>query len=321
MRIALLGCGQAARMHSKTLARVAPDVERAYASRDGARARDYQARFGGVAAFDSYDAAIADPAVDVVLVASPPPTHLPLTLQALAAGKHVIVEKPPFLRSVDFDPVIAAEAASGRRVFYAENYYYKPLARRLRVLLAEGALGDVRFLHVNALKRQQVEDWRADPAIAGGGALFEGGIHWINFIANLGLEVVRVRGFRPGSAGEGPERSMLVVVEYANGAIGTLSYSWEIHSPLQGVRMSRIYGTHGTIAFESNGVFIASTGRRRGLSLPGLRDIAGYGAMFRDFIGALREDRAPELTTACARRDLEIIEEAYRTADRTESTA
>lgn len=321
MRIALLGCGHATRMHSRTLARVAPDVERAYASRDAARAEAFRAQYGGVAAFASYEAAMADPHVDVVLVATPPVSHQALTLQALAAGKHVIVEKPPFLRTADFGPVIAAEAASGRRVFYAENYYYKPLARRLRALLAEDILGDIRFLHVNALKQQRSGGWRSDPALAGGGALFEGGIHWVNFVANLGPEIRRVRGFRPGSGADDTERSMLMVLEYANGAVGTLSYSWEVHSPLRGLRVSRIYGTAGTLAFESNGLFIAATGRRRRLVFPGVRDIAGYGAMFRDFIGALREDRAPELTTACARRDLEIIEEAYRTAAWTESTA
>ena len=59
-----------------------------------------------------------------------------------------------------------------RRVLVAENYYYKPLARTLRRLLADGAIGDPLFLHVNALKRQVASGWRTDPALSGGGALF-----------------------------------------------------------------------------------------------------------------------------------------------------
>ncbi|MGH7551949.1 MAG: Gfo/Idh/MocA family protein, partial [Longimicrobiales bacterium] len=296
IRLAFLGCGQATRMHSRTLARVVPDVQRYYASRDPKRAAEFATRFKGAGTFDGYDAAIRDGSIDVVLVATPPATHLGLTLRALGSSKHVIVEKPPFLHASDFDPVIAAERATSRRVFIAENYFYKPLAYRLREILAAGDLGEIRFLHINALKQQRVTDWRGDPALAGGGALFEGGVHWIDFVANIGLELRSVHGFRPGIAQ--PERSMLVVLEYANGAIGTLSYSWEIHSTLKGIRMSRIYGTAGTLAFESNGIFLLQTGRRTRIQFPGLRDIAGYAPMFRDFMGAIRDDREPQLTAA-----------------------
>ena len=69
----------------------------------------------------------------------------------------------------------------------AENYFYKPLARALRRLIAEGAVGELLFVHVNALKSQRRRGLaRATPASPGGGALFEGGIHWVDLLANLG---------------------------------------------------------------------------------------------------------------------------------------
>lgn len=299
-------------MHSRTLARVAPDVHRYYASRDPSRAAAFVSRYKGAGAFDDYEAAVENGSIDVVLVATPPALHFEVALRALQSGKHVIVEKPAFLRATDFDPVLEAARTRGRRVFVAENYFYKPLTRRLRRILSTDELGDVRYLHINALKHQPSTGWRADPSLAGGGALFEGGVHWIDFTANIGLELQSVHGFRPGSTD--PERSMLVVLEYANGAVGTLSYSWEVHSTLKGLRMSRIYGTAGTIAFESNGLFLIQTGRRNRVIAPGLRDIAGYAAMFRDFMAALREERDPEFTAAHARRDLELMDAAYRTA-------
>jgi UDP-N-acetylglucosamine 3-dehydrogenase len=304
-------------MHSKTLARIAPDVQRFYASRDPDRAVRFHEQFRGAGVFESYDDAISAAAIDVVLVATPPSSHLELTLRALRAGKHTIVEKPPFLRASDFDVVIDAERTSQRRVFVAENYFYKPLVRRLRDILSTDQLGEILFLHINALKEQRAEDWRADTTLSGGGALFEGGIHWVDFLANIGLEVSAARGFRPGVTA-GPERSMLLVLEYTNGAIGTLSYSWEVHSPLKGIRISRIYGTRGTVVFESNGIFLAQTGRRRRILIPGLREIAGYAPMFRDFLAAMQEGREPEFSTARARRDLELIEQAYHTASRKE---
>ena len=67
-----------------------------YASRDRAKAEAYCARYGGAGSYADYRAAIDDPAIDAVVVAVPPAFHLELTLRALDAGKHVLVEKPAF---------------------------------------------------------------------------------------------------------------------------------------------------------------------------------------------------------------------------------
>ena len=99
----------------------------------------------------------------------------------------------PLPRAADFDVVSAAAAATNRQVFVAENYHYKPLLVRLRKLLAEQVVGDVLFVQINAIKKQQASgDWRDDPALALGGALYEGGIHWIDFMASMGMRVRRV---------------------------------------------------------------------------------------------------------------------------------
>ena len=310
--LAFLGCGEITRTHSRTLARFRDEVRVHYASRDPARAAAFAARHRGAGAFGSYAEAIADPRIDAVLVATPPDTHLAIVLEGLAGGKHVIVEKPAFLRAADCEPARAAEVRSGRRVLVAENYCYKPVALVLREVLASGDLGEVRFVHIDAVKHQRTSGWRADPAVAGGGALFEGGIHWVDLLANLGLHVETVHGFRPGDW-RGGERSMLLVAEYEEGAVGTLAHSWEIPSRLRGLRLSRIYGTRGSVLFESNGLFVRVTGARPRLMLPGLRDIGGYRAMFRDFLGSIRTGREPLMSLTRAQRGLELVEAAYRT--------
>ena len=198
LNLVFLGCGAVTARHSRTLAGLGDRVRCYYASRDRHRAMAFERRFGGAGSFAGYDAALADGWIDVALVATPPAHHLELTLAALRSGKHVIVEKPAFQRARDVDQVREAMAASGRRVLVAENYAYKPLARTLRGLLAEGAVGDLRFVRVSAVKRQPAEGWRGDPGQAGGGALFEGGVHWVDLVANLGPAVRSVRAFRAG---------------------------------------------------------------------------------------------------------------------------
>jgi UDP-N-acetylglucosamine 3-dehydrogenase len=311
-----IGCGVATRTHSGVLAGFGGQVRGWYASRNLALAEEYRRKYRGAGAFGSYAEAFAHPEIQAVVVATPPDSHLELTLAALAAGKHVVVEKPAFLHASDFDAVRAAEARSGRRLMVAENYCYKPIARVVREVIESGSLGEVRYFNLLAVKSQRRAGWRDDPAVAGGGALFEGGVHWIDLLANCGLEVESARGFRPGPMA-GLERSMLVVVQYKEGGVGMLAHSWEVSSPLRGLRISRIYGTRGTAAFESNGIFAATTGGRRRLVFPGLRDINGNRAMWTDFLDVIRTGREPVMTARRAQRGLELIETAYRTAAET----
>lgn len=293
---------------------VGTDVERWYASRDQARAELARAKFAGAGAIGGYDAALERPDIDAVLVALPPSMHLEWTVRALDAGKHVILEKPPLLHSRDFETVAAAARRANRQVLVAENYFYKPLARLIRQTIARGDLGDLRFIQLNAIKAQTTGDWRDDEGLSGLGALFEGGIHWISFLANLGLTPGRIRAARAG-ARSGLDRSTVVTIEYAEGPVATLVYSWEVRGLVNGVRMSRCYGTAGTLRFETNGLFAWQTGRRKRISLPGVGDLVGYRAMLADFFEAIRHNRSPAYTLALAERDLRLVEQAYSSID------
>jgi predicted dehydrogenase len=325
--IAVLGTGLAAEIHAKALKAVRPDVRRWYASRDGARAAAAATRLGGTGHFGSYQAAIDSQEIDAVIVGLPPSLHLEWTLRALASGKHVIVEKPPFLRSVDFQAVEAAARAASRQVMVAENYFYKPLTSVLRSVIGAGDLGRVLFVQLNALKWQKAGGWRDEGTLAGGGALFEGGIHWISLLANIGLTPIRASGAFPDAGSERTrptsstsslrlrmERSALVTIDYAEGAVATLAYSWDLPGIVNGIRMSRVYGTDGVLRFETNGIFASLSGRKTRIWFPGLRDLAGYRAMAADFVAAIEENRPPKYDLSLARRDLELVEQAYTRA-------
>jgi len=285
-----------------------PDVELSYASRDAARAAEFNRKYGGVKSWGSYEEGLADPHVQVALVATPTSTHADLTLMALRAGRHVIVEKPAFPLVADADRVRDAAIAAGRQVFVAENYIYKPLAYELRETIGAGELGDVRFVSLNATKWQPASGWRAEPALSGGGALFEAGVHWVSFAARIGLEVAAVQGYRAGPP-QGADRSSLVTFQYTNGAAGTLVHSWELRAPFGGARASKVQGTAGAITFESNGFASLTTGRRKRVRLHA-RDPLGYRAMLTDFVGAVRNGTPAYYTLDMARQDLHWLEVA-----------
>jgi predicted dehydrogenase len=325
VRIAFLGCGFITRVHSRHLARLGRDVRVSFASRDAARAGEYCRRFGGVATFASYDSAIASPEVDAVVVAVPPTFHLDLTLRALAAGKHVLVEKPAFPSMAGFDAAIEARDAARRTVIVGENDHYKPLAVRLRALIAEEAIGEMVFAHFTTLAKRfkTADDWRNDERLAGGDAFFEEGIHWLHVAGSLGPRIVEIHGYRPSSKSAGPSaagddrrvKSMMAAFRYDNGAVGSLYYSREVPSLFKGLRLSKLYGRDGIITFESNGLFVLARGNGLPrLLLPGFRDIRGYQAMYRDFVKAIRTGMPPEMSLERARDDQVLMDSIYSVA-------
>ena len=297
-----IGCGAAALEHSRTLKSVAPNTRRFYASRAGEKARSFSESYDGSGWFNSYESALDDKRIDVAVITTPPANHLQLTLLALRAGKHVVVEKPAFLTPEEFYQVAEAAALNKRFVMVAENYYYKPLAVELRRLVADEAIGDLRLIWINAVKGQRPSGWRSDPELAGGGPMFEGGVHWMNLLANLGPTIVDSQIEECG----GP-MTTLTRVRYDNGAAGVLAYSWEMPTRLNGIHWSRMLGTKGSIVFESNGIVLRVRGDKPRLVFPGLRDITGARAMWRDFIRTVRTDCPPQFTLEGARRDVELV--------------
>ena len=323
LRLAFLGCGFITQVHSGHLKGFKTDIVCSYASRDRAKADEYCRRYGAAGSYGDYAAAIEDPRIDAVVVAVPPSVHLDLTLRALAAGKHVLVEKPAFPRIEDYRAAIDARNRAARVVLVGENDHYKPLAVVLRRLLAERAIGEMVFAHFTTIAKRLKTgaDWRNDESMAGGDAFFEEGIHWLHVAGSLGPAIVSIKGYRPSVSREGPDRrakSMMVAFRYDNDAVGTLYYSREIPSLFRGLRLSKLYGRNGIITFESNGLFVLARGSGvPRLVFPGFRDIRGYQAMYRDFHGAITEGRTPEMSLERAIDDQKLMEGVYSSLRRT----
>jgi predicted dehydrogenase len=323
LRIAFLGCGFITRVHSRILQSLRRDIVCSYASRDRAKADDYCKRFGGAGTYADYTDAISDPRVDAVVVAVPPRFHRDLALRALAARKHVLVEKPAFPDSDDYLAVVEARNRANRAVLVGENDHYKPLAVRLRRLVADGMIGEMVFAQFTTIARRlkTAEDWRNDEMIAGGDAFFEEGVHWLHVAGSLGPRIVGAHGFRPALSPQGPDiraKSMMVAFRYDNGAVGALYYSREIPSMFKGLRLSKLFGRDGIITFESNGLFVFARGKGvPRFVLPGFHDFRGYRAMYRDFVRAIRENVQPEMSLERALDDQRLMDQIYATAAHT----
>ena len=322
LHLAFLGCGFITRVHSRTLRSLPHEFRLSFASRDRAKAEAFQREFGGLRSYGAYTEAMSDPAVDAVIVAVPPRFHLDLTGEALARGKHVLVEKPAFPRLEDYEAAVGARTRTGRVVLVGENDHYKPLAVTLRRLLDEGAIGDLVFAHFTTIahRLKTADDWRNDETMAGGDAFFEEGIHWLHLAGSLGPRITMIHGHRPsmasGATGDTRAKSMMVAFRYDNGAVGSLYYSREIPSLFKGIRLSKLFGRDGVITFESNGGFVLVRGAGvPRIIVPGVRDIRGYQAMYGDFHQAIRSGRPPEMSLERAIEDQRLMDQVYATIE------
>jgi predicted dehydrogenase len=183
IRIAMIGCGRAAReLHLPALARV-PEIEVvAVAAPSRADVEDVRRRFGIARGATDYAELVDDDSIDAVCVATPTLAHAEPTLAALAAGKHVMVEKPLAVSLDECQRLVEAARGAGVRAAVGYTLRWHPQVTRLRQLVRGGELGEVRLVRSTATGPHAFRDepaWRSDPAHAGG-ALAIAGVHHLD---------------------------------------------------------------------------------------------------------------------------------------------
>lgn len=195
MNVAIVGCGLIGHKRSRALGS-APLV--ACADIDRRRADALAASHSGATATDDWRTVVERPDVDIVIVSTVNASLAPVSLAAVTAGKHVLVEKPAALKASELDPLVDAANATGVSVRVGFNHRYHPALRKARELFCDGALGPLMFVrgrygHGGRIGYER--EWRADPALAGGGELIDQGIHVIDLARWFLGEFTRVDGF------------------------------------------------------------------------------------------------------------------------------
>ncbi|MEA2608393.1 MAG: hypothetical protein QOJ75_636 [Chloroflexota bacterium] len=194
---AVIGTGFIGTVHVEQLRRIGVQVRGVLGSsseRGAARAE----ALGVPRAYPSLDALLEDPSVDVVHVTSPNHLHVPQTQQILAAGRHVICEKPLAMTAAESAMLAGLAHASGRVNAVNFNIRFYPLHQHVRELVAAGELGDVRFVTGHYFQDWLLLDtdwnWRLEPDKGGSlRAVGDIGSHWLDLATFLsGQSIVAV---------------------------------------------------------------------------------------------------------------------------------
>ena len=333
LRIGVLG---AARITGRALmepARAVPQVTvAAVAARDKARAEEFALAHGVPVAHGSYELLLADPSVDAVYIPLPNALHAPWTLRAIAAGKHVLCEKPFASNAAEAVSVAAAAQRSGLVVMEAMHYRYHPLVRRMASLISDGAIGTPR--HVQAWTSWPIPDMgdiRYDYAL-GGGALMDGGCYAIDCLRLAAEQVSAAEPSVTGALadplpGEPVDRALAARLAFPGGPTSWFESSFtregEFHADVHVIGdEGRLWLRNFINAQEGRLIMIAPNGAvASDETASDLRRSDGDDAADTTFVWQLRAfaaaitDGAPFPTTAdSAAVTMRVIDDAYRAA-------
>jgi predicted dehydrogenase len=162
------------------------------------RARSVAESFPDAMATTDLQPVLADPKVQIVIVSTTHQALAEITMAAIQAGKHVLVEKPAARRSDELGPVIDIAKQKGVLVRVGFNHRYHPALIQARKLFESGMLGDLMFIRGRYGHGGRIDydkEWRADPAVSGGGELLDQGIHLIDLTRWFLGDFSEVNGF------------------------------------------------------------------------------------------------------------------------------
>jgi predicted dehydrogenase len=322
----IIGTGMMGGTYAEALRAQAPSG-RLVAVTGGRRAEALGAEYG-VPADASPEALLERPDVDVVVIATPHTTHLPLALAAAAAGKHIYLEKPMALSVAECDRILEAADTAGVTVAVASQSRYNDISIRARQLIEDGTVGRITMFRVTSPTvgwDVPADGWFVDPRE--GGAYLDWGPHGCDTLRWFtGSEATIAFGLF-SNFGDIPAVDPSAMVTYGmdSGAMAQLWMSYEIPAPGLGSYMQWLcVGDDGMLDFTRDVLKVGQGDSWRvELELPpwdwsvdprAPRRIGLTARQVEDFARSLLDGRAPDVTGRDGRAAIEMVEAAITSA-------
>ena len=330
--VGLIGSQFVSSIHAEAL-RACPQAEiRAVASPTAGHAQAFAERFAIARHFTDYADMLARPDIDMVVVGAPNDIHCRVTLDAAAAGKHVVMEKPLCLSLADADRMIAACRQANVKLMYAEELCFAPKYVRLKRLLDSGALG-----RPTLVKQSEKHDgphadhfWNVDRS--GGGVTMDMGCHAVEFFRwMLGRPPIKSVYAQMSTSVHGEktrgEDNAILILEFEGGATAIAEESWTKPGGMDD--RAEVYGTHGVAyadllhgnAIETYSAVgydyaVEKAGSTKGWSFTIYEEAWNYGfhGEMAHFVDCVQNDRKPLVTGEDGRAVLEVLMAAYESA-------
>lgn len=337
-KFGIIGCGMIAEFHTRAINEIeGAEVVAAY-SRVRANAEKIAALSNAdCAIYDSLEAMLAHPGLDVVCVCTPSGAHLEPAIAAARAGKHVVVEKPLEVTLARCDAIIDACDARGLRLCTIFPSRFSPANVALKHAIEAGRFGRLTLgdTHVKWWRTQQYYDgggWRGTWALDGGGALMNQAIHNVDLLYWMmgDVETVMARTATLAHQRIEVEDTAVACVQFRGGALGVIEAATSVYPGLQ--KRIEIHGDRGSARVEQDDITYwnfadsqegdvairdaigKSGGDKAGASDPRGIGHEGHRAQLADFLQAIDAGRAPLVNGREGRKSVEIVRAIYRSA-------
>jgi predicted dehydrogenase len=320
-RVAIVGCGAIGQKRARALAG-AKLVVCADLNRD--RAAALAASVPGTVATDDPRTAVTRADVDIVIVATVNDALAPVAVEALDAGKHVLVEKPAARSVAELERIVDSAKRAKRLVRIGFNHRYHPALQKARELVDAGALGDMMFVrgrYGHGGRRGYDREWRADPQVAGGGELIDQGVHLIDLSRWFVGDFTRVSGFAPTYFWDMPvDDNAFMLLRTADDRAAFLHvsctewknmFSFEIYGKAAKLQIDGLGGSYGVerLTFYK---MLPEMGPPETTCWEYPRGDRSWELEFAEFLDDIRLGRTPAVGLADARGALAVVEEVYR---------
>ena len=335
---AIVGAGMISKFHARAIGEIPGTRLVAVCDRERPRAETMAAEFG-CQAFDSLDAVLAHPDVDILVIATPSGTHMEAAVAAAQAGKHVLCEKPLDVTLERVDAMIQAHRKAGTQLGGIFQIRYTRALQPIRDALRAGRFGTLTYAGVYVPwwrpgDYYSASLWHGTQKLDGGGALMNQAIHMIDLLCDImpPIESVVACMSSVGHPGIETEDAATAALQFRGGAIGVIygsTSSW----PGQAKRLE-ISGTEGTAIFVDDhltmfdfrdhrqedcaalnlGEIGLSNTKAQGAANPSAMTHALHAECFKDFVQSLKIGKPFPIDGESARKPIAVIRAIYESA-------
>jgi predicted dehydrogenase len=333
-RIGIVGAGFVANLHAEAFGDV-PDADVvAVASSRLDRAEAFAREHGIAQTLGDYRELLRLPEVDAITIACPNDLHARVCIDAAAAGKHVICEKPLALNLDECDAMIEACRKAGVLLLYAEELLFAPKYVRAKTLVDEGALGRVYYVRQLECHYGPHSDWFWDVRRSGGGVLMDMGCHsiafarWVYDNASIESVTAELGTLVHGDRTRGEDHA-IVTLRFAGDRLAVAENSWARAGGVDD--RAEIYGSAGltvadllrgsslrTYSSTGYGYAVEKAERTQGWTFTMFEETWNYGfpQEMAHFLACMEGREQPRSTGEDGRAVLEAIIAAYASAGR-----
>ena len=313
--LCVVGCGGIAQAYLQALQRAPAFRMVAAVDTDAARADAAAAPHGARTSRDLAALLAEGLRFDAELVLTPPTTHEALATSLLAAGAHVLCEKPLTVSTVQAQRMLRAARSHGRLLMMGSKFRYTPDMSKAKELLEQGVIGDVLlFENVFCARVDMSRRWNSVRSVAGGGVLLDNGCHSVDIARYLIGPLARVQALfgKPVQKLEVEDTARLLF-ETAAGAMGAIDLSWSLHKEVPSY--VRLYGSKGTLEIGWKASRYKRESDKDWTQFGnGYDKVAAFAAQLQNFARSIAGTEKPVITDVDALASVQVIEEAYRSA-------